>query len=150
MHVFCFFGLVFRFPTPGLYYCFVQLLFFCILLCQAHFFCIYGKEINVRRLEHAFLSNLEPNVLAWCTHLEMCIQKSVQLSWKSCNAHCISGGSYFGITIALNYSIWWLVIHCCTAPNSSSPPFGFALNAWMQNEWCTNRCDVVHWNNSHV
>ena len=28
----------------------------------------------------------------------------------SCKANCISGGSYFRITIALNYSTWLLVI----------------------------------------
>ena len=76
--------------------------------------------------------------------------KPVQFSCKSCTANWITGGSHFRITMALNYSIWWLVIHCCMAPNSSSPPFGFALNAWMQNEWCTNWCDVVRWSNSHL
>ena len=76
--------------------------------------------------------------------------KPVQFSCKSCTANRIYGESHFRITMALKYSIWWLVIRCCMSPNSSSPPFEFALNAWMQNERCTNRCDVVHWSNSHL
>ena len=40
----------------------------------------------------------------------------------------------FGITMGINYSIWRLVTHCYMAPNSSSPPFGFALNARMLSE----------------
>ena len=73
--------------------------FFGSLLSRAQVDGIYLDEQKLSKPhthELTFTCDLEPNHLAMSQNLYM--------TFTSCNANCITGGSYFRITIALNYS----------------------------------------------